>query len=52
MSSVEILDALHHAAHRAMATGLAWGVYSQGRFVVAAPVGKIDAQHLLEVCHP
>ena len=47
----DVLDAIRHAAYRATETGQSWGVYSLGRYI-AAPIGRLSADDLLEVCHP
>lgn len=52
MRFVDAIDAVHHAAFRATATGMPWGIYDMGRRVVTAPLGRIGAHRLLEVCHP
>lgn len=52
MRFADAIDAVRHAAYRATITGHAWGIYSLGGSVVAAPVGTFSASQLLEVCRP
>lgn len=52
MRFANAIDAVHHAAFRATATGMPWGIYDLGRRVVTAPLGRISAESLLETCHP
>ena len=46
------LDAVRHAAYRAMLTGSPWGVYDMGLSIITAPLGQLSDERLLEVCHP
>ena len=47
----EALDAIIHAAAQATLSGQPWGVYAMGRFI-AAPLGRLNSDNLLEVCQP
>lgn len=51
MTFFDAIDAIKHAAYRAMMSGKPWGVYFSGQFI-AAPLGRLDAEDLIEACHP
>lgn len=51
MRFIDAMDAIRHAAFRALTTGEPWGVYWMDRYI-AAPLGRISADQLLEVCQP
>lgn len=47
----DALDAIIRAAAQATSTGQPWGVYAMDRFI-AAPLGCLSSDNLLEVCQP
>lgn len=51
MRFIDAIDAIKHAAYRALISGRPWGVYFSDQFI-AAPLGWLDAEDLIEACHP
>jgi len=51
MNFPDALAAIRHAAYRAFSSGQPWGVYFIGQYI-AAPIGRLSSDDLLEVCHP
>jgi hypothetical protein len=48
----EALDAIIHAAAQASSTGKPWCVVHDKDRFIAAPLGRLSSDNLLEVCQP